>query len=139
MDSAVVRIEKKYPCCKEPYLHLMYTFTIARKSPTYRAIIITPAIGKSLQQTNKLQIMKLMSFAVLMLLTLLNFWLPPHSGEKIVLNGCVTIIISIFLLYFGQKIPAMGSTTPLIGNYIRLYVFRFGLKKHFYFSVILQH
>lgn len=50
------------------------------------------------------------------MLTLINFYLPPQAGEKILLNGCTTIIISLFMVYFTQKIPAMGSNTPLIGN-----------------------
>lgn len=48
--------------------------------------------------------------------TLLSFFLPPQSGEKIILNGCTAIIITLYLLYFTQKIPAMGSYTPLVGK-----------------------
>lgn len=44
------------------------------------------------------------------------FWLPPQSGEKIVLNVSTTIIICLLMFYFSQKLPAMGDHTPLIGN-----------------------
>lgn len=53
---------------------------------------------------------------VIIILILINFWLPPQASEKIILNGCTSVIICLFLLYFTQKIPAMGTHTPLIGN-----------------------
>lgn len=55
-------------------------------------------------------------FLVIMVLTLLSFWLPPQAGEKVLLNACTAVIISLFMLYFTQKLPAMGSHTPLIGK-----------------------
>ncbi|XP_044749478.1 neuronal acetylcholine receptor subunit alpha-5-like [Coccinella septempunctata] len=84
-----------YPCCEEPYPYIAANITIARRSPSYKAIIITPA------------------FAILVLI-LSAFWLPPNAGEKLVLNGCVAVLICLFLLYFTQKIPAMGLHIPLI-------------------------
>jgi hypothetical protein len=53
---------------------------------------------------------------VIVLLTLATFWLPPTAGEKILLNGCTTAIICIFLLYFSQKLPAMAGHTPFVGQ-----------------------
>lgn len=86
---------KMYKCCSEPYIDVTFNITMKRRSPTYKAIIITPA------------------FAII-IMTLLNFWLPPQAGEKILLNGCTAVIICIFMLYFNQKCPIMGDHTPLI-------------------------
>ena len=55
-------------------------------------------------------------FLVIIITTLLSFFLPPQSGEKIILNGCTAVIITLYLLYFTQKIPPMGSHTPLVGK-----------------------
>lgn len=84
-----------YTCCEEPYPYILGNITISRRSPSYKAVIVTPA------------------FAILILI-LSSFWLPPNAGEKLILNGCVALIICMFLLYFTQKIPAMGSHIPLI-------------------------
>ncbi|XP_018327385.1 acetylcholine receptor subunit alpha-like 1 [Agrilus planipennis] len=84
-----------YKCCMEPYTDVTFTLTLSRKSPSYKALIITPAI-------------------VIMLLTLSSYWLPPQSGEKVVLNGVTAIIICIFMLYFTSKLPAIGSNVPSV-------------------------
>ncbi|KAB0799593.1 hypothetical protein PPYR_07473 [Photinus pyralis] len=94
-DSNVTRSVKYYSCCDEPYVDVEFKLTLTRRSPAYKAIIIAPAV-------------------VIIMLTLMGFWLPPQAGEKVLLNGCTSIIISIFMVYFTQKIPAMGSHTPLI-------------------------
>lgn len=57
-----------------------------------------------------------MAFSVIIFLTLLTFWLPPQSGEKVLLNGCITIVNAIFLLYLAQKLPAIGEHVPYIGK-----------------------
>ncbi|KAL3266434.1 hypothetical protein HHI36_010608 [Cryptolaemus montrouzieri] len=95
LDTAIYKTTLYYKCCPEPYVKINANVTIARRSPSYRAVIITPA------------------FAIIVLI-LATFWLPPNAGEKIILNGCIAVIISMFLLYFTQKIPAMGSHTSLI-------------------------
>lgn len=105
-----------YECCPEPYPDLEYYFTVTRRSPSYKAIIITPAVGNWFINEGNYLCPNIYYFTVIIFLTLLNFWLPPQAGEKILLNGCVAIIICIFLLYFTQKIPAMGTHVPLIGN-----------------------
>lgn len=41
------RNAKKYNCCPEPYIDVTFNMTVKRRSPTYKAIIITPAFGMS--------------------------------------------------------------------------------------------
>ncbi|KAK9876611.1 hypothetical protein WA026_013989, partial [Henosepilachna vigintioctopunctata] len=95
VSTSMKKSSKYYSCCPEAYPDISANITISRRSPSYKAVIVTPA------------------FAILILI-LTTFWLPPNAGEKIILNGCVALMICMFLLYFTQKIPAMGSHIPLI-------------------------
>lgn len=91
----VQRNVRTYECCKEPYVDIQYNVTLQRHSSTHKAIVVSPAF-------------------VIMLLALSVFWLPPQSGEKIVLNGFIALIVTVFLIYFAQQLPAMSGHTPLI-------------------------
>ncbi|XP_062553217.1 neuronal acetylcholine receptor subunit alpha-3-like [Armigeres subalbatus] len=84
-----------YKCCKEPYIDIQYNITIQRQASTYTTVVVSPAI-------------------VIMLLALSVFWLPPQCGEKIVLNGLIGLIVTVFLIYFADQLPAMSGQTPLI-------------------------
>lgn len=86
---------KKYACCDEEYVDIKFNVTLIRRSPTYRAVVIVPA-------------------TVIILMTLATFWLPPHYGEKILLNGVNLIIVVMFLIYFAQRLTTMSAQTPLI-------------------------
>lgn len=96
----VVRVTEKrnvkvYACCEEPYIDVTYNVTIRRRSPTYSALVLTPA-------------------TVIVLMTLAVFWLPPNAGEKLLLSCTTALIICLYLLYFSQQLPAMAGHTPLI-------------------------
>lgn len=93
------RTVSHYACCPDPYIDIRYNITVARRSTIYRTVILTPAF-------------------VIILLTLLTFWLPAQYGEKILLNGLTALMIVLFLLYFSQKLNVMGLHTPLIGTNI---------------------
>jgi nicotinic acetylcholine receptor, invertebrate len=88
---------KYYDCCVEPYVNINFNLTIKRRSPMFNSVVVTPA-------------------SVLILMTLANFWLPPASGEKIILNGVNAIIIVIYLMYFAEQLPVMALNTPLVGE-----------------------
>uniref|UniRef100_A0A8D8FSZ1 Neuronal acetylcholine receptor subunit alpha-7 n=1 Tax=Culex pipiens TaxID=7175 RepID=A0A8D8FSZ1_CULPI len=98
-----------YECCPEPYMDIQYNVTMQRQSSTHRAIVISPAF-------------------VIMLLALSVFWLPPNCGEKIVLNGIIALIVTVFLIYFATQLPAMSGNTPLIVTFFSttLYLVAFG-------------
>lgn len=34
-----------YTCCEEPYPYILGNITISRRSPSYKAVIVTPAFG----------------------------------------------------------------------------------------------
>jgi hypothetical protein len=64
----------------------------------FKTIVVTPAI-------------------VIVIMTLVSFWLPPQAGtEKLLLNGVACVVICILLMYFSQLLPILASSTPLIGN-----------------------
>ncbi|XP_017046308.1 neuronal acetylcholine receptor subunit alpha-4 [Drosophila ficusphila] len=78
------------------YGYLEYTLTVERRSSMYTAVIYTPA-------------------SCIVVLALAAFWLPPHmGGEKIMINGLLTIVIAAFLMYFAQLLPVLSDRTPLV-------------------------
>lgn len=85
----------KYPCCVEHYVSNEYDIVVERRSPVYKTVVITPA-------------------TCIIIMTLTCFWLPPQCGEKIILNGFNIIVISLFMMYFAQKLPIMAIHTPLV-------------------------
>lgn len=87
--------DKIYSCCEEPYPTVTFFIQIERRSATYSAVVFTPA-------------------TVIVLMILVAFWLPAASGEKVVVNGIVAIIISMFMLYFAHQLPLMAFRTPLV-------------------------
>jgi hypothetical protein len=91
------RNEKYYDCCAEPYVSVFFNMTIKRRSPMFNSVVITPA-------------------TVLIFMTLSSFWLPPASGEKIILNGVSAIVIVAYMMYFAEQLPVMAMNTPLVGE-----------------------
>ena len=52
----------------------------------------------------------------LTVLSLLGFWLPPDSGEKITLGITVLLAFSVFMLLIAENMPATSEFVPLIGK-----------------------
>uniref|UniRef100_A0AAG5D8T3 Neurotransmitter-gated ion-channel ligand-binding domain-containing protein n=1 Tax=Anopheles atroparvus TaxID=41427 RepID=A0AAG5D8T3_ANOAO len=90
-----VRHTTYYPCCTEPYIDVTYNVTLQRQSDTHRAIVVIPAL-------------------VIIMFALSVFWLPLQAGERIVMNGIIALMITLFLIYFAQQLPAISGLTPLI-------------------------
>lgn len=88
------RSEDTYPCCEENYISLTLGLTLKRNSALYYSILTTPA-------------------AAVVFLTLATFWLSPQSEMKVTLAACTTLIITVFLIYFGITVPRTPSP-PLI-------------------------
>lgn len=53
---------------------------------------------------------------MLSVLTLLTFWLPSTSGEKISLGLSVFLTFSMFMLLIAEEVPATSESVPLIGR-----------------------
>lgn len=54
----------------------------------------------------------------LTVLSLISFWLPPDSGEKITLGITVLLAFSVFMLLIAENMPATSEFVPLIGKSI---------------------
>ncbi|ELT91068.1 hypothetical protein CAPTEDRAFT_159244 [Capitella teleta] len=78
---------------------LVFTLHIRRRTFYYIFNIIVPCV-------------------MLSVLTLLTFWLPPTSGEKIGLGLSVFLAFSMFMLLIAEEVPATSESVPLIGVYL---------------------
>ncbi|XP_021375383.1 acetylcholine receptor subunit alpha-like [Mizuhopecten yessoensis] len=97
LDIRVVRNEVFYPCCIEPFPDVTFTVIMRRRTLYYLFNIIFPCLW-------------------LTILSLLGFWLPPDSGEKITLGITVLLAFSVFMLLIAENMPATSEFVPLIGD-----------------------
>ena len=93
----VLRNEVYYACCMEPYPDVTFTVVMRRRTLYYLFNIIFPCLW-------------------LTILSLLGFWLPPDSGEKITLGITVLLAFSVFMLLIAETMPATSGFVPLIGK-----------------------
>lgn len=75
------RNEKFYTCCDEPYLDITFNITMRRKTLFYTVNIIIPCMGISF-------------------LTVLTFYLPSDSGEKVSVFSALTGLAPVFMFSF---------------------------------------
>ena len=73
------RNEKFYTCCDEPYLDITFNITMRRKTLFYSVNLIIPCMGISF-------------------LTVLTFYLPSDSGEKVEIETCVISIVFVIII-----------------------------------------
>ncbi|CAH8866659.1 unnamed protein product [Trichobilharzia szidati] len=99
LKVVVERNEIFYPCCQEPYPDLRFTIYMRRRTLYYLFNIIFPCLW-------------------LTVLSLISFWLPPDSGEKITLGITVLLAFSVFMLLIAENMPATSEFVPLIGVYL---------------------
>ena len=121
MSVPAQRNVKSYPCCPEVYPDITFKvcweifqfwihfsqikcvylnqIRLRRKTLFYTVNLIVPCVGISF-------------------LTVLTFYLPSDSGEKISL--CVSILLSltVFFLLLAELIPPTSLVVPLIGKYL---------------------
>ncbi|XP_073972307.1 nicotinic acetylcholine receptor alpha4 isoform X3 [Rhodnius prolixus] len=99
LEVPAVRNERFYTCCDEPYLDITFNITMRRKTLFYTVNIIIPCMGISF-------------------LTVLTFYLPSDSGEKVTLSISILISLHVFFLLVVEIIPPTSLVVPLLGKYL---------------------
>nr|XP_022313438.1 neuronal acetylcholine receptor subunit alpha-10-like [Crassostrea virginica] len=91
-----------YDCCpSQPFPDLTFYIKIKRKVAFYTFILILPC-------------------ALLSLLTLVIFWVPPESPAKLVLGMNIFVAFFVLLLLLAESTPKAAESVPLIGTYFCL-------------------
>lgn len=99
LEVDAVKNIRDYPCCHETYPDITFSVTMRRKTLFHTVNLIIPCVAISC-------------------LTVLVFYLPSDSGEKITL--CISILLSltVFFLLLAEIIPPTSIVVPLIGKYL---------------------
>lgn len=106
MSVPAIRNEKYYPCCEEPYIDITFTVGLRRKSLFYTVNVILPCVGISF-------------------LSVLVFYLPSDSGEKVTEIANIELLIKIIL----------SLICVLDSNKISIHIFS-GLTIHIHSSIV---
>ena len=91
----VVKNVLYYACCPDPYPDLTYTLNLKRKPSFYVTNIILPSM-------------------IISAITILGFFLPVDSGEKVSLQITVMLSLAVFQLLVADKLPPDSDSTPYI-------------------------
>ncbi|KAF0287126.1 Acetylcholine receptor subunit alpha-like [Amphibalanus amphitrite] len=91
--------KKFYTCCNEPYLDITFNITMRRKTLFYTVNLIIPCMGISF-------------------LTVLVFYLPSDSGEKVSLSISILLSLTVFFLLLAEIIPPTSLVVPLLGKFV---------------------
>ena len=113
-----IRNVKYYTCCDEPYLDITFNITMRRKTLFYTVNLIIPCMGISF-------------------LTVLVFYLPSDSGEKVQyfliffkeinfifnllkvsLSISILLSLTVFFLLLAEIIPPTSLVVPLLGKFV---------------------
>merc|ERR1712141_918110 len=94
-----IRNVKFYTCCDEPYLDITFNITMRRKTLFYTVNLIIPCMGISF-------------------LTVLTFYLPSDSGEKVTLSISILTSLYVFFLLVVEIIPPTSLVVPLLGKFV---------------------
>ena len=99
LEVPAKRNVKFYTCCDEPYLDITFNITMRRKTLFYTVNLIIPCMGISF-------------------LTVLVFYLPSDSGEKVSLSINILLSLTVFFLLLAEIIPPTSLVVPLLGKLV---------------------
>ena len=86
-----------YKCCEYPFPDVTFWLLLERKPLYYIFNLIMPC-------------------AFLTGITVLVFYLPVESGEKVSLSVTVLLALTVFLLLVAETMPPQSMVVPLIGK-----------------------
>ena len=102
MEATAQENHVAYPCCpNEPYPDVTFYITLRRKHLYYVINLVIPCMSMNI-------------------LTIVAFYLPSSSGEKIGITISVFLSLSLFQLVLFDLTPSSSLKLPLIGKYIML-------------------
>ena len=93
------RKERFYSCCPQPYPDITFNITMRRKTLFYTVNLIFPCV-------------------VISFMSVLVFYLPCQSNEKISLSISIVLSLGVFFLLLVEIIPPTSLTVPLLGRYL---------------------
>ncbi|KAK2160315.1 hypothetical protein LSH36_136g05020 [Paralvinella palmiformis] len=100
MEATAQENHVPYPCCpNEPYPDVTFYITLRRKHLYYVINLVIPCMSMNI-------------------LTIVAFYLPSSSGEKIGITISVFLSLSLFQLVLFDLTPSSSLSLPLIGKYI---------------------
>ncbi|XP_011142412.1 acetylcholine receptor subunit beta-like 2 isoform X2 [Harpegnathos saltator] len=99
LEVPAARNEEYYPCCEEPYSDITFNITMRRKTLFYTVNLIIPCVG-------------------ITFMTVLVFYLPSDSGEKVSLCSSILLSLTVFFLLLAEIIPPTSLAVPLLGKYL---------------------
>ncbi|XP_023224851.1 neuronal acetylcholine receptor subunit alpha-10-like [Centruroides vittatus] len=88
---------QKYSCCEESYPDITYTLVLRRRPMFYVFNLILPCL-------------------LINIISLLAFYIPSESGEKITLGISTLLSITVYLMVVRESLPPTQKT-PLISLY----------------------
>uniref|UniRef100_A0A915DNN7 Nicotinic acetylcholine receptor alpha subunit n=1 Tax=Ditylenchus dipsaci TaxID=166011 RepID=A0A915DNN7_9BILA len=103
MSRIAKRRARNYPsgCCPKTgvYVEVNYFLVLRRKPLFYTVNLVFPCVGISF-------------------LTVLVFYLPSDSGEKVSLSINILVALTMFFLLLIEIIPANSISLPFVGKYL---------------------
>ncbi|XP_035700180.1 neuronal acetylcholine receptor subunit alpha-10-like [Branchiostoma floridae] len=85
-----------YPCCPEPYVSILLTLQLERRSFFYMFNMVVPC-------------------AILMILNVFGFYIPPDSGERLGFFITILLALVVFLQVLSGSLPKTSTTIPQLG------------------------
>ena len=106
-DVTIETVDEDFNCCDYPFSNIIYSFHFRRKTLYHILYQILPCV-------------------VIILLVILNFIIPPDSGERI--SFCITILLSmsVYLLILADSLPETSDDVAILGLYYMSTIFLIG-------------
>ena len=99
LNVSAKKFEPVYPCCDFTFPDIKFFITVRRKPLFYMVNLIIPCVA-------------------ICSVTVLVFYIPAMSAEKVTLGITVLNSLTVFLLLVVEITPPTSFSTPLIGKYL---------------------